>query len=65
MRKMTHEIIVDKAQGRGGPPSLPFLKLLLRMFSKNTSLKKSYIKVYVEQAFDHSLFVELMLVPKI
>jgi hypothetical protein len=50
----THEVTMDKLQGRGGPPSLPFLKLLLRMFVKNTSLTNSFGKLYVEQAFDHS-----------
>jgi hypothetical protein len=44
---------MDELQRRGGPLGLPFLKILLGMFVKNTSLKKSFGKMYVRQASDH------------
>ena len=55
-RKGSHQIIVDGIQRRGGPMDLPFLKLLLGMFSKNASLKNSFGEIYVEQVSDHILF---------
>jgi hypothetical protein len=49
-------IIVDELQRRGGPPSLPFLILLLGMFSKNTSLKNSFGKLYMRKVGNHIMF---------
>jgi hypothetical protein len=60
MRKGSHYITVNELQRRGGPPGLPFLKLLLRMFAKNASLKKSFWKVYVGKVGDHIMFAYLL-----
>jgi hypothetical protein len=56
MRKGSHQIIVDEIQRRKGPSSLPLLKLLLGMFSKNASLTNSFGKMYVGKVGDHFLF---------
>jgi hypothetical protein len=47
---------MDDLQRRTNPPSLPFLKCLLRMFVKNTSLKKYFGKQYVGKFGDHFMF---------
>jgi hypothetical protein len=60
MRKGSHHITIDEFQRRGGPPGLPFLKLLLKMFSKNASLTNSFGKVYVGKASDYILLAYLL-----
>jgi hypothetical protein len=47
---------MDEIQRRENPPSLPFIKRLLGMFVKNTSLKNSFGKQYVGKVGDHFLF---------
>ena len=60
MIKGSHQITMDEIQGRGGALSLPFFKILLRMFAKNTSLTNSFGKMNVGKVNDHSLLVELL-----